>query len=96
MAKDLHNVLVDGLFIAHQVRIHEVFLWSEDQVDADDHCFHEFAAAESTSEAPNATHMVARSAGLSLRLQEKRSATGARSIRKTGYSTEAVKLLIWG
>ena len=45
--------LADGLFIAHQVRIPEVFFWLDEQLDPDDHCFHEFAAAEATSDAPN-------------------------------------------
>lgn len=45
--------LEDGLFIAHQVRIPEVFLAVEDQLTFDDHCFHEFASVETTSEAPS-------------------------------------------
>jgi hypothetical protein len=45
--------LEDGLFIAHQVRIHEVFLASEGELTFDDHCYHEFESVESTSAAPN-------------------------------------------
>jgi len=45
--------LEDGIFIAHQVRIPEVFLAAEDQLTFDDHCFHEFASVENTSDAPN-------------------------------------------
>jgi hypothetical protein len=45
--------LEDGLFIAHQVRIPEVFLAAEDELTFDDHCFHEFASAEATCDAPN-------------------------------------------
>ena len=45
--------LPDGLFIAHQIRVAEVFLAAEDQLNSDDHCFHEFAAVEVTSDAPN-------------------------------------------
>jgi hypothetical protein len=45
--------LPDGLFIAHQVRVPEVFLAAEDQLTPDDHCFHEFESAEATSDAPN-------------------------------------------
>ena len=45
--------LEDGIFIAHQVRIPEVFLASEDQLTPDDHCFHEFDSVEATSDAPN-------------------------------------------
>ena len=45
--------LEDGLFIAHQVRIPEVFLALEDRLTSDDHCFHEFSVVESTSAPPN-------------------------------------------
>ncbi len=45
--------LEDGLFIAHQVRIPEVFLAAEDELTFDDHCFHEFASVDATSDAPN-------------------------------------------
>jgi hypothetical protein len=45
--------LEDGLFIAHQVRIPEVFLASDDELTFDDHCYHEFESVESTSAAPN-------------------------------------------
>jgi hypothetical protein len=45
--------LPDGLFIAHQVRVPEVFLAAEDQLTSDDHCFHEFESVEATSDAPN-------------------------------------------
>ena len=43
----------DGLFIAHQVRIPEVFLTGEYPVNEDDHCFHEFADVEVTLDACN-------------------------------------------
>jgi hypothetical protein len=43
----------DGLFIAHQVRVPEIFLASDDRLTSDDHCFHEFSAVEKTSDAPN-------------------------------------------
>ena len=42
----------DGLFVAHQVRIPEVFLYGKGDANADDHCYHEFYAVESTSEIP--------------------------------------------
>ncbi|MFZ0770523.1 MAG: hypothetical protein WCA49_16160 [Candidatus Sulfotelmatobacter sp.] len=45
--------LPDGLFIAHQVRVPEVFLAAEDQLTSDDHCFHEFSSIEVTSDSPN-------------------------------------------
>jgi hypothetical protein len=41
----------DGLFIAHQVRIPEVFLAGEYPINEDDHCFHEFADVEVTLDA---------------------------------------------
>jgi hypothetical protein len=41
------------VFIAHQVRVPEIFLASEDRLTSDDHCFHEFSAVEKTSDAPN-------------------------------------------
>jgi hypothetical protein len=47
------SFLTDGLFIAHQIRIPEVFLSAEDGVTEDDHCFNEFVAVESTSKIPN-------------------------------------------
>ena len=42
--------LPDGLFIAHQVRLLEVFLAAEDGLTSDDHCFHEFESVEPTSD----------------------------------------------
>lgn len=45
--------LEDAIFVAHQVRIPEVFLASEDHLMADDHCFHEFDSVEVTSDTPN-------------------------------------------
>src|SRR6266849_481800 len=42
--------LPDGLFIAHQVRVPEVFLAAEDDLTSDDHCFHEFESVEMTSD----------------------------------------------
>lgn len=45
--------LEDGIFIAHQVRVPEAFLASEDQLTPDDHCFHEFDSVEATSDTPN-------------------------------------------
>lgn len=57
IAEALRNAfLEDGLFIAHQVRIPEVFLAAEDQLDVDDHCFHEFSSVEPTSDCPNDPH----------------------------------------
>lgn len=43
----------DGLFIAHQVRVPEVFLATEYLLTSDDHCFHEFDSIESTLDLPD-------------------------------------------
>lgn len=40
----------DGLFLAHQVRVPEVFLYGKSDANADDHCFHEFHEVALTSE----------------------------------------------
>jgi hypothetical protein len=54
VAKGLRKAFLEnGIFIAHQVRIPEVFLAAEDQLTFDDHCFHEFASVENTSDTPN-------------------------------------------
>jgi hypothetical protein len=45
--------LENGTFIAHQVRVPEVFLASEDKLTPDDHCFHEFDSVEATSDIPS-------------------------------------------
>lgn len=42
----------DGFFIAHQVRLPELF-FAGDVSDADDHCFHEMAEVSATEEAPD-------------------------------------------
>jgi hypothetical protein len=44
------SFMEDGLFIAHQVRIPEVFLAADGQLTEDDHCFHEFAEVAATAE----------------------------------------------
>ena len=57
IAKQLNeSLLADGLFIAHQVRVPEVFLATEDQLTEDDHCFHEFAEVTETTEPPSDLH----------------------------------------
>src|SRR5258708_20408178 len=50
------SFLADGLFVAHQICIPEVFLSAEDGITEDDHCFHEFDTVEVSSEIPNDTH----------------------------------------
>lgn len=48
--------LPDGLFIASQVRVPEAFFSTKGEATSDDHCFHEFDAAEMTLEHPNDSH----------------------------------------
>lgn len=45
--------LQDGLFIAHQVRIPETFLFDRGDATSDDHCFHELDSVEASLEVPN-------------------------------------------
>jgi len=42
--------LTDNLFIASQVRIPEVFLFANEKITAQDHCFHEFRSVEICAE----------------------------------------------
>jgi hypothetical protein len=49
--------LTDGLFIARQARVPEVFLYSRGKFTDDDHCYHEFDELGSTSEAANDKHL---------------------------------------
>jgi hypothetical protein len=46
----------DGLFVAHRVRVPEVFLAADSQLTEDDHCFHEFFKVVETTEAPDDPH----------------------------------------
>jgi len=46
----------DGLFIAHQVRVPEIFLYGKTDANADDHCFHEFYQVTGCFEIPNDLH----------------------------------------
>ena len=52
----LNSFRMDGLFIASQIRIPEVFLYLDGDITVDDHCFHEFVSVEDTSEAENDVH----------------------------------------
>jgi hypothetical protein len=53
-AEALRNGFAFGeLFIARQVQVPDVFLFSENSVTPDDHCFHEFHSVEVTSEPPD-------------------------------------------
>jgi hypothetical protein len=40
--------LEDGLFIANQVRLPEMFLFANGELTFDDHCYHEFDAVRAT------------------------------------------------
>jgi hypothetical protein len=46
-----------GLFVAHQIRVPEVFLYIRGNATSDDHCFHEFDGVEESLEAPNDQHL---------------------------------------
>lgn len=46
----------DALFIAHQIRIPEAFLFDRGKATSDDHCFHELDSVELSTEVPNDTH----------------------------------------
>ncbi len=50
------SFMQDGLFIAHQVRVPEVFLAFEDRLTEDDHCFHEFSEVTETTDPPSDLH----------------------------------------
>jgi hypothetical protein len=49
--------LEDGLFIADQVRLPEVFLFANGNLSFDDHCYHEFDAIRATDKGPNDAHL---------------------------------------
>ncbi|MCC7449580.1 MAG: hypothetical protein IT324_19320 [Anaerolineae bacterium] len=40
------------LFIAEQIGIADIFLYLDDELTVEDHCFHEFVSVEETTEAP--------------------------------------------
>ncbi len=48
--------LQDGLFIAHQIRVPEAFLFGEGHASSDDHCFHELDSVQASLEAPDDGH----------------------------------------
>jgi hypothetical protein len=48
--------LEDGQFIAHQIRIPEIFLAMDDALSFDDHCYHEFDSVEITADVPSDVH----------------------------------------
>jgi hypothetical protein len=51
---DLRLALLEScLFIAHQIRVPEAFLFREGDATSDDHCFHEFDSVEVSLRAPD-------------------------------------------
>jgi hypothetical protein len=48
--------LHENLFVAHQIRVPEAFLFSRGNATSDDHCFHEFSAVDASIEDPNDPH----------------------------------------
>jgi hypothetical protein len=46
----------DDLFIAHQARVPEVFLYLDGPFSFDDHCYHEFVAVEASDRPSNDEH----------------------------------------
>jgi hypothetical protein len=48
--------LEEGLFIADQIRVPQVFLFANGQLSFDDHCYHEFDAVRATDEQPSDLH----------------------------------------
>jgi len=53
ISKELGKVFDDNLFIAHQIRIPEVFDFPDHQLTSDDHCYHEFNNIEVTRDSRN-------------------------------------------
>lgn len=53
LLKAFRGAFDDNLFIAHQVRILEVFSFPDGIVTSDDHCYHEFDNVEITEDIPN-------------------------------------------
>jgi len=49
--------LEDGMFIADQARVPDVFLFANGELSFDDHCYHEFDTVRSTEEDPTDEQM---------------------------------------
>jgi hypothetical protein len=49
--------LPDGLFVARQIQIPEIFPFVLGEATSDDHCFHEFGGVEPAGAAPNDQHL---------------------------------------
>jgi hypothetical protein len=48
--------LQDGLFVASQVHLPEVFLFAKGNATSDDHCFHEFDGVTVSTQSPKDDH----------------------------------------
>jgi hypothetical protein len=46
----------DGLFMAHQIRVPESFLYARGEANSDDHCYHEFDRVELSRDTPDDQH----------------------------------------
>jgi len=46
----------DELFIASQIRVPEIFLYSDGRLSFDDHCYHEFSSLRATDEISSDKH----------------------------------------
>jgi hypothetical protein len=51
-----HAFLEDGLFVAKQIRVPDVFLYADGQFSSDDHCYHEFISISSTTSGSDDTY----------------------------------------
>jgi hypothetical protein len=49
--------LEDGLFIAEQIRVPEVFLFANGDLSFDDHCYHEFDAVRTADAGSTDVHL---------------------------------------
>lgn len=50
----IRNALwAEDLFVAHQIRVPEAFLFAKGDISSDDHCFHEFYGVEITDQLPS-------------------------------------------
>jgi hypothetical protein len=52
----LREAFWDSLFIAHQVRVPEVFLYLDGPFSFDDHSYHELVAAQASDKTPSDEH----------------------------------------
>jgi hypothetical protein len=52
----LRAMMIDSTFVADQIRLPEIFLFSSWHVDVDDHCLHEFNSLEIVAQPPNDLH----------------------------------------